>query len=184
MLEKGTNMRKRQFWIAAYYCLCVGTIFASGGTRKAGLWELTTTITWQQSPSMTGAGRVPAKGETRTTQVCLTQEMIDKYGALLPQSRGQCTIANKVMKPGGMTADWVCTGTMRGKGALESTWSDLEHATGRVHFVGTILVGSERKPIEWTNESVSVFKSSDCAGVKPSPLPGVSVDTEKVPLIK
>ena len=177
-------MRRRQLCIAVCYCLCAGTILASGATRKAGLWELTTTITWQKSPSMTGAGGIPARGETRTTQVCLTQEMIDKYGALLPQSRGQCTTANKVMKPGGMTADWVCTGTMRGKGALESTWSDLEHATGRVHFVGTVLVGSERKPIEWTNESVSVFKSSDCGSVRPPPLPGVAVDAGQVPLTK
>jgi len=140
-------------------------------TRKAGLWEMTTTMTWQKSPFIAGTVGGPAMGGTHTTQVCLTQEMIDKYGALLPQSRGQCRVANKVMKPGGLNADWVCTGRMSGKGDLDSLWTDLEHSKSTVHFVGTFLVGSEEKPIEWTTESTAAFKSADCGSVKPLPLP-------------
>lgn len=164
-------MRKIQLWIALGCSLFAVTMFAWAETRKAGLWEMTTTTTWQRSPYAPGTAGDPVKGGTHTTQVCLTQEMIDKYGALLPQSRGQCRIANKLMRPGGMTADWVCTGKMSGKGALESTWSDLEHARGKVHFIGTFLERSERRPIEWTTESTSVFKSADCGSVKPLPLP-------------
>lgn len=144
---------------------------AQAATRKAGLWTITTTMTWQKSPFIPGTVEGPAKGGTHSSDVCLTQEMIDQWGALLPQARGQCTIANKVMVQGGMNAEWVCTGRMTGKGSLETLWTDLDHAKGKVHFVGTFLVGNDQKPIEWTTESTSVFKSADCGGVKPPPLP-------------
>jgi hypothetical protein len=140
-------------------------------TRKAGLWEITTTMTWQKSPFMSGTGGGMASNGTHAKQVCLTQQMIDEYGALLPQSRGNCRVANKKMMLGGITADWVCTGNMPGTGALESTWSDLEHAKGKVHFVGIFQSGAETKPVEWTNETTLAFKSEDCGSVRPMALP-------------
>jgi hypothetical protein len=136
-------------------------------TRRAGLWEISTTMTWQQSPFMPGVVSGIGAGGKHTRRLCLTQEMIDKDGALLPQSHGDCSIQNKVMRQGGMAADWVCTGKIRGSGALETNWSDLEHATGRLHFAGTFQGGSEAFPIEWTTESSSVFKSEQCGVVRP-----------------
>ena len=50
-----------------------------------------------------------------------------------------------------MTADLVCTGRMSGKASLESSWTDGEHATGKVHFIGSMQVGPNNKPIEWTS---------------------------------
>jgi hypothetical protein len=164
-------MREIRPWIAGICCLLALTTVDWAETRKAGLWEMTTTMTWQHSPFVSGTVGGPSMSGTHTTQACLTQEMIDKYGALLPQSRGQCIIANKVMFLGGMTADWVCSGRISGKGALESTWSDLQHAKGKVHFVGMFQMEDGAKPIEWTTESTSVFKSADCGSVKPMPLP-------------
>lgn len=111
------------------------------------------------------------RDSTHTTQVCLTQEMIEKYGALLPQSRGECTLANKVIKSGTITGDYLCTGLMSGKGDLVSTWTDVEHSRSSVHFVGTLRVGGDAQPIEWTTESTAVFKSNDCGGLLPPPLP-------------
>jgi hypothetical protein len=155
------------------FCLMLGTAAAivSAESRKAGLWQITTIMTWQKAPSIPGEEGSRLKGGTHTTQVCLTQEMIDKYGALLPQSRGQCAIANKVIMHGSISADYMCSGMMSGKGALKSTWSDTAHETGTLHFVGTFQVGSEAQPIEWTTESTSVFKSADCGSVKPPALP-------------
>jgi Protein of unknown function (DUF3617) len=150
-------------------CICAGATIAEAGTRKAGLWEVSTTLTWQKPPTVPGADGDRLKGTTHTSQVCLTQEMIDKYGALLPRSRGQCTIENKVVEPGSITADYVCTGMMRGKGALRSTWSDPEHSAGEVHFVGTLQDGPVAQPVEWTTKSTSVFKSADCSAARPSP---------------
>jgi hypothetical protein len=160
-------MRGTRNWIVWSSCFCAVTVLVWAQTRKAGLWELTTTQTWQQSPFPAGAA---PGGGTRTTQVCLTEQQIDKYGAIVPQTRG-CQVTNIVKKANGMTADMVCTGTMSGKGTLESFSTDGEHAKGKVHFVGSIQAGPNGKPIEWTIESSSVFKSADCGAVKPVPMP-------------
>lgn len=68
-----------------------------------------------------------------------------------------------------MTADMVCTGKMAGKATLESSWNDDSHAIGSIHFVGSIQMGTDSKPIEWTSHSTSEFKSADCGSVKPTP---------------
>ncbi len=164
-------MRKALLWIALLGWLGVAVTCARAQTRKAGLWTLTTTTTWQKSPYGPGSVAGPAGGGSHNRDVCLTQEMIDQWGALLPQSRGNCRIENKVDIPGGMTADWVCTGKMSGQGALKYTWPDLEHAKGTVHFVGSLLDGTETRPIEWTTEETAAFKSAYCGAVKPPPLP-------------
>jgi hypothetical protein len=70
-----------------------------------------------------------------------------------------------------MTADWICSGRMAGKGTLESSWTDPNHAKGKVHFVGAMQMGPNTRPIEWTTESSSVFKGADCGAVKPLPMP-------------
>ncbi len=157
--------------IRTCFVLCclisAGMAIASGATRKAGLWEITTTTTWQKAPSIPGGEGDRLRGGTHSSKVCLTQEMIDKDGALLPQSRGQCSIQNRVIKPGSVTGDYVCAGMMTGKGALEEVWTDDEHAKGTVHFTGQFQVGRDSQPIEWTTESNSAFKSADCGSVKP-----------------
>jgi hypothetical protein len=144
--------------------------------RKPGLWEITTTTTWQQTPFPAGMQMPPQaaamfNGAPHTIQYCLTQQMIDKFGAAIPQSRGSCTVANLVKTSNGMTADWICTGNMSGKGSLESHFSDDGTAKGKVHFVGTMQMGPNATPIEWTSQSTSVFKSPDCGSVQPPPMP-------------
>jgi len=142
--------------------------------RKAGLWEMTTTMTLQQSPfppGMAAPPNSPFGGEPRVTQVCLTQAMIDRYGAPVPSSRNDCQLANVQKGEHSMTADLVCSGRMTGKGDLHSEWPDSEHAKGGVHFTGTVQGRSGSMPIEWTSSSTSVFKSADCGDVKPVPIP-------------
>ena len=164
-------MRKTRAWIVLGFWLVALTVAAFAETRKPGLWEITTTITWQQSPFAGSAADSVAKAGKRTTQVCLTKSMIDDYGALLPQSRGSCHVANKLMTPGGMTADWVCEGRISGTGALSSTWPDLEHSSSTLHFLGTFLMGGDSQPVEWTTQSTAVFKSADCGTVRPKQPP-------------
>ncbi|WP_263366628.1 DUF3617 domain-containing protein [Edaphobacter bradus] len=135
-------------------CLIAIAATAQAQTRKPGLWEVTTTMTFQQP---TGAGGAP-----RTTQVCVTQEQLDKYGAITPQSAG-CHFTNVVKNLTGTTADMVCSGKMDGKGALESSWADADHTTTKVHFTGTMPLGA----VEWTSTSSYVYKSPDCGSVKP-----------------
>ena len=136
---------------------------------KAGRWEVTTTMTWQKSPVRPGSPGGPPAAGSHTTAVCLTQAMVDA-GALLPQSRGECHIQNKVARPGSVTANYLCTGKMKGMGNLESNFPDLEHVTGSIHFVGTLDVNGHAQPIEWTTTSSAVFKGAQC-GDNATPAP-------------
>jgi hypothetical protein len=98
--------------------------------------------------------------------------MIDKYGAPMPQSRNnQCQVSNVSMKANGMSADWVCSGMMAGKGTVESSWTDPEHSTGKVHFTGTMQMGPNSRPVEYTIETSSVYKGPDCGSVKAVQMP-------------
>lgn len=158
-------------WIIGSFSLFALVLVAWAQTRKAGLWEMTSTTTWQQSPMPAGMANSPTAPSTRTTQVCLTQQQIDKYNAIIPSMNAGCHVTNVLKKANGMTADMICTGRMSGKATLESSASDSEHATGKMHFVGSIQLGATSRPIEWTANSSSVFKSPDCGAVKPVVVP-------------
>jgi Protein of unknown function (DUF3617) len=167
-------MRKTQIPITIGCCLFAIAFFAwAQAHRKPGLWEMTSTMTYQQSPFPPGmpASAIAAMGGPHTVQVCLTQAMIDKYGAPMPQSHGDCQIANVVLKATSMTADWICNGRMSGKGTLESSWAIPDHAVGKVHFVGTMQAGPNPMPVEYTINSSSVYKGPDCGSVQPPPMP-------------
>jgi hypothetical protein len=93
--------------------------------------------------------------------------MIDKYGGPIPQTH-ECKMLNVNKTAKGMTADWVCSGRMSGKGTIESSWVDENRITGRIHFAGTLQMGQTgSRPVEWTNAMTSVYKGADCGGVKP-----------------
>jgi hypothetical protein len=171
-------MGKTRVSIGVGCCLLTVAMIAwAQANRKPGLWEMTTNMTWQQTPlppgvTMPPGANNPFAGAQHTTQVCLTQAMIDKYGAPMPQSRnGECTISNVVLKATSMTADWICGGRMAGKGTLESSWADPNHAIGKVHFTGNMQMGANSKTIEYTIESSSVYKGPDCGSVAPLPMP-------------
>jgi hypothetical protein len=175
--RSGGIMRKIRVWVTLGCCLfAVAAVIWAQALRKAGLWEMTANMTWQQSPLPPGVNlppgmKSPFSGNTTTTQVCLSQQMIDKYGAPMPQSHNDCQITNVVMKSNSMTADMVCSGKTNGRGTIESSWTDGNHARGKVHFAGTMQMGPNTTPIEWSVESTSVFKGSDCGSVKPLPMP-------------
>jgi hypothetical protein len=161
-------MRGMRVRTVVVFCFLAMAACAGAQTRKAGLWDMTTTTTWQKSPApgMMGAPT------TQTTQVCLTQAMIDKYGAIMPSTRnGACQMTNIVMKPGGMSGMMMCTGSMSGKGTMESSSADGIHATGSIHFVGSMKMGANTTPVEWTSKSNATFKGADCGTVKPPPMP-------------
>jgi hypothetical protein len=166
-------MSKTRVWITLGCCLFAVAIAAwAQAIRKPGLWEMTSTMTYQQSPFPPGmpAAAIAAMGGPHTVQVCLTQAMIDRYGAPMSQSR-DCQITNIQMRSSSMTADMVCSGRTNGNGTVESSWADGNVAKGKVHFVGTMGAGSNPMPVEWTAVSTSVYKGPDCGSVKPLPMP-------------
>lgn len=141
-------------------CLLLATTSAKPQNRKPGLYDLTITTT-TVSPS-------PNSYPPRTIQACLTQDMIDKYGAIVPQNLANlCQLTNIVKKPGGMTADMVCSGRMTGKGTIAVNWTDGEHSKGNLHFSGSIRPGDQEIKIEWTAVTVSAYRGPDCGDLKP-----------------
>jgi hypothetical protein len=143
---------------------------------KPGLYETISSMTWQKSPFPPGMQIPPQAaaafgGGPHTTQSCLTQAWIDRFGGPVPQSRGECQMTNLSMKPTGMTGTLVCTGQMSGKGEVNVEWSLTGTAKGSMHFAGAMQMRGSATPIEWTNEFSSIYKGADCGSVKPAPLP-------------
>ncbi len=161
-------MHDRRYLLAASAGILVLGLFAWAQGRKPGLWEVNSNMTWQQSPFPAGSPAASAMGgRPRTTQVCVTQEQIDKFGAPPPQTQRDCQVTNVSLKPDGMTADLVCSGAFSGKGTVEAKFVDAGHTESKIHFTGSMQMGPQSKPIEWTVESSSAFKGSDCGSVKP-----------------
>lgn len=168
-------MRKNRLWIPAGCCvIATAVLVMAQANRHPGLYESTTTMTWQQSPfpaGMQAPPNSPFGGGPHTTQVCVTQEMIDRYGGAPPQSRGNCHMENINKTADSMSADWICTGQMAGRGTVSSNWSGEGTATSKVHFTGTMQMGQRSTPVEWTMESTSTYKGPDCGSVKPIQMP-------------
>ncbi len=145
-------------------CLIGATLAAAAQDRKPGVYEVTLVTT---TVSPTAEAHSP-----RTWQACLTPEMIEKYGAIVPDYLSNvCQLVNVVKTPGGMTADMVCSGHITGKGTLQVAWSDSEHSKGNIHFSGTIHPGENDIKIEWTATTTSIYKGPDCGTLKLTPPP-------------
>jgi hypothetical protein len=65
----------------------------------------------------------------------------------------------------------MCSGATNGKGSVVYTWTDAEHAKSSMHFNGTMKMGAETKPVEWTTTSTSAFKTADCGMIRPPYIP-------------
>jgi hypothetical protein len=135
---------------------------ASAQSRKPGLWTITTTVNYP--PAANGAAEHPTTAGPNNSEVCLTQALIDKYGAPLPQIQ-DCTVTSFNKKANSVNAEMVCSGIIKAKVTMESTWT-ADRATGSVHVLTTAP-----RAMEWTSNSTSVFKSADCGTVQPFPMP-------------
>jgi len=176
-------MRKTRLWMTMGCCLfAVSAISQAQSMQKAGLWESTTTTSFggsqmPQMPQMPPGMQMPGggggmMGGPRTTQVCVTQAMIDKYGAPFSKpQRGDCTVSNVSLKPGGMTANISCTGQMNATGTVEATFPAPGTAETKIHLSGTMQMGPNSRPMEITMQQKSVYKGPDCGSVQPMQVP-------------
>ncbi len=151
-------------WIVLACCTLALAVIAWAQGRRAGLYEVTSEMTWQQSPFPAGMGS--AHGP-RTSQVCVSQEQIDKYNGVPPQMRGDCQVINMVKKADGYTADISCTGQMTAKGTVEASYTEDGHGKTKMHMAGTMSMGPNSAPVEYTMVSDSTYKGADCGSVKP-----------------
>lgn len=142
---------------------------------KPGLWETAGTmkmtgamqLTPQQMAQLQARGiKIPGQdGQPIKLKVCMTKEMIEKYGGSTPQRNESCHIENIQKDSAGMKANMVCTGpNIVGNGTVQATHTDDNHTQSKVHFSGTNKSG---KPIEFTEESTSTFLGADCGDMKP-----------------
>ena len=135
---------------------------------KAGLYEVTNRMIWQQSPFPEGTQPAPGSVGPHTAQACITQAQIDKYNGPKPEAHGECQVSNIQKRKDGMTAELACNGRMRGRGTVRSIWTDSGHSKSKVHFTGEMQVGQNTKDVEWTLESESAYKGPNCGDVKPA----------------
>jgi hypothetical protein len=126
------------------------------------------------------ASSLAAMSAPHTTQVCVTQAMIDKYGG--PYSnppRGDCKVTNISLRADGMTASLACTGQMNATGTVETKFVEGGNTTdATVHIRGTMKpawvpkdVASNSVPVDITIQTTSVYKGADCGSVQPFPTP-------------
>lgn len=143
-------------------------VWAQGPTPKPGLYDVTSTMTWQQSPFPEGMQAPAGMGGPHTAQTCVTQAQIDKYNGPKPQANRGCQVTNIQKHDQGMTAELSCSAPMTGKGTVETTWTDSGHSKSKVHFTGSMQMGPNSKTVEWTMETESTYKGPDCGSVKPA----------------
>ena len=172
-------MRKTTIRIALACCLLAVSLAALAQAMiRPGLWEMTSTLTWQKTPLPPGVTLPPGypnpfQPVTRTTAVCMTQQAIDQFGApfAYSQDHENCTVTKIVREPSGLTADMNCTGALSGHGTIESSWPTGVTAHGTAHFTGAVQMGPNAVPVEYTLQSTSTYKGTDCGGVPPMSLP-------------
>jgi hypothetical protein len=171
-------MRTR-IWKLAGYGVLMGVVAAwaqEGPTRKAGLWLVASVTHIQQKGEEPGSFAArgqkeqagPAEGGVPE---CLTREIIDNYGVILPPSLKSCELYNVLQTADGFKADMTCKGAYNGFGSVESTWTDPDHVVGKIRFVSKTSESSDARALVWTQEASAVFKSADCGAVKPRALP-------------
>ena len=195
-------MHKTRIWITMSCCLFAVVLFAwAQSSRKPGLYEITTTMNMggMQMPQMPANAQMPQNIQlppgvqlppgmkmpqmpsgggspfgAHTLQVCVTQEMINKYGGPSPNPpnrNADCKMTNISINGKGMTATMVCTGQLNATGNVQSTWTDANTTNTTVHLKGTMQHGSNSMPIDMTMQSSSVYKGPDCGSVQPMPMP-------------
>jgi len=123
-----------------------------------------------QSGQMSGGGNPMAA--PHTTQVCVTQAMIDKFGGPNPAPpRPGCQVTDVTLKPDGMKAKISCSGQMDATGTVESSWKADGSSKSYAHITGNMQMGQNSRPIDVTVQSTSVYKGPDCGTVQPMVMP-------------
>ena len=164
-------MRNASTWIILTYCSFAVAAVSNAQSRKAGLWETKSKTTIGQTVGQTGPSTTPAEtpadSESAGIPVCYTQDVIDKYGVILPPSLKDCQLSNVKQTATSYTADMTCHGSYNGRGSVDATWTDEDHVSGKVHFTSRTKEASNPRLMQWTREASGVFKSANCGDVKP-----------------
>jgi len=155
-------VNKTRFWMILGCCIIALAAQAKGQSRKPGLWEVTSQM------SMSGGPQNMPQMPPRTSQVCVTQAMVDKYGG--PYSNppnSQCQMTNVSVTPTGMSANLSCTGRATMTGTVQMTFVDA--GTTKTTVQMSMMMGSNA--MNMTMVSTATYKGPDCGSVQPLPMP-------------
>lgn len=157
---------------AAVLLLSPGAALAAHG--KAGLWNITTSMSMPNMPQMPpeAAAMMKQRGmnmkmpgmEPITTQICMTQADVDTDIPPRTGDRDESCQTHVISKTdSSMTADMICTGRMQGTGHMQVSYSGAEHYSGSYSFKGSM----EGRPNEMTSSFKGDWVKADCGAVKP-----------------
>ncbi len=164
-------MNKTLIWTMLGCCFIAQAATAQSQMKqKPGLYD----VTMQMDMGMAGAPPMPP----RTSQVCVTQAMIDKYGGGYSNTQAGCQTTNVVTTPTSMTATVTCTGRMNMTGKVHSTFVDANTVKTTVQMTMTTPNG---QTMNTTMDSTYVYKGPDCGSVKPPPMPSSTPATPPTP---
>ncbi len=178
-------MSKKRIWTLVGSCVVALAALAWGQSQqKAGLWVTTTQMNMgganaPQMPQLPPGVQLPPGMQMpaspfapQTTQVCVTQAMIDKYGGPFSNPpRGNCKMTDIKLNSGGMTATMTCSGQFNGTGTVQATFVDANTTKTTMHLTGTMQMGPNSQPMDMTVQSTSTYKGADCGSVQPLPMP-------------
>jgi hypothetical protein len=147
---------------------------ALAGHGKAGLWNVSTSMTMPDMPQMPPEAaammkqqglKMPMGGEPVTTRICMSQAEVDADTPPRTGDREMHCDTHMISKtPSSMTAETVCGGKMQGTGHLQVSYSGTEHYSGSYSFKGTM----DGRPQEMTSSFKGDWVKADCGAVKPS----------------
>ena len=118
--------------------------------------------------TMSGGPQNMPQMPPHTSQVCVTQAMVDKYGGPYsnpPQS--QCQMTNLSVTATGMTASLTCSGRGSMTGTVQTIFVDANTTKTTVQM--SMAMGPNT--VNMTTVLTAVFKGSDCGSVQPLAMP-------------
>jgi len=141
------NLSKKIALGVAGAVLLAAPIAALAAHGKAGLWQITVTITGMPTPDLSKvppemlarlkAAGVGMGGNTITAQHCMTmQEFGQQKLPSLGQHGKDCTVSNASESGGHFSADLTCSGRFSGTGHVQADWDSDEHYVADVSMSG------------------------------------------------
>lgn len=133
--------------------------------RKAGLWEITTTVSLSGMRNMN-------MGPWGPDTICVPQAMIDKYGGPYENAdQGQCALTNVVLTARGMTAKLTCPQTSLTTGTAQTTFVDANTTKTTIQMTTYYPIDHNEAPLNTTIQTTATYKGPDCGSVKPLAMP-------------
>jgi len=153
----------------AVAALAVLPAVAQTSHGKAGLWEVTSTMSMPNMPQMSPAqtaqmqamGMHMPTGHTTTLQHCVTPEQAASPIPLNSHNK-DCALSNVKMDGRTYSGDVTCSGEFQGQGHFSETFDSDEHYTGTSTMTGT----SNGHAMNMSNTMEGKWISADCGATK------------------